>query len=221
MNQIGKMALPAIGLMAALLMGCSGAGNAGNNDAFSSDNVLDEILVYDLDDFSDALDGNVLSDWRKLGGDGIEISTIEDDMDVSYSFTKETDAADQDRIDRLEFMKTINVAQIPGKVLSIRISEGYNASTKTIGRQTVSYFVTENPNDSDATDLSSEPSTQIDEAEAVELMDESGCLQRVRQLETSPLEFFVNAYIEHENTSYTDDDWGYYERVASTNNNVT
>ncbi len=217
MNQIGKMALLAIGLMAALLMGCSGA---GNNDAFSPSNVMDEILICDLDDFSDALDGDVLSDWRKPGGDGIEISTTEDDMDVSYSFTEETGSTDSDRIDRLEFMKTINVAQIPGKVLSIRINEGYNASTKTIGRQTVNYFVTETPNDSDTTDLASEPSMQIDEEEAIELMDESGCLQRVRQLETSPLEFFVNAYIEHENTSYTNDDWGYYDCVASNNNDV-
>ncbi len=218
MNQIGKMALPAIGLMAALLMGCSGT---GNNYAFSPDNVMDEILTCDLEDFSDALDGDVLRDWRKPGGDGIEVSTVEDDMDVSYSFTEETGSTDSDRTDLLEFMKTINVAQIPGKVLSIRINEGYNASTKTIGRQTVSYFVTETPNDPDTTDLASEPSMQIDEEEAIELMNESGCLQRVRQLETSPLEFFVNAYIEHESSSYTNDDWGYYERVAPNNNDVT
>lgn len=215
MDKAGKTAALIIGLlMASVLFGCT-----NNDETISTCNVLDEMLTCDLGDFSDEIGGTQLSDWRKFGsgGDGIKVSTAENDMDVNYSFTIESSAS-SDRLDRLECMKTITATQIPNMVLNIRISEGYNSSNKTIGRRTISYFVTENPANLDAADVAGEPSTCIDEDEAIELMEENGCLQLVQQLETSPIEFFVNAYIEHEDTQYSSDNWGDFENGATKNN---
>lgn len=211
MRHAMRMAAVAVCFLMTLLIGCS-------NDSVSSSpssNVMDEMLVFDLQGFTDDVDGEPLGDWGRVGGEGLSVSTTVDGMDVRYYLTKEPSYADPNHLNRLQGMTTISVTQVPGKVLKITISEAYSAATKTIGRQTISYSVTENPNNLTGADLAALPSMRIDREEAHELMDENGGLQHVEQIETSPIDFFVTEYIAHEGTAYTDEDWGSYERITS------
>ena len=185
-------------------MGCT-----GNGETILIQNVTDEMLTCDLDEFSNSMGGERLSDWRKLGGDGIEVSAVESGADVSYSFTREAGA--EGFLDRLEFMKTVTVKLSSEETLNVEINETYNALSKTIGPRRTSYFAAKRLADANNPDAGFGPFSYICEDDAIELMDEHGCLQVVERTSTSPIEFFVRAYFEYDaSTPFSDDDWGYY-----------
>lgn len=169
-------------MLAFCLMGCT-----GNNKVVNVRNVTDEMLTCDLQEFSNSMGGKLRSDWRKLGGDGIEVAATEDGTDVVYSFTRQT--SDGDSLDSLEFMKTITVNLSSDEVLNVEISETYNSSYKRIGPRKTSYFVANRISDADALDSGLGSFSYIDEDDAIELMNEHGCLQLVEQASTSPIEF--------------------------------
>lgn len=187
---------------------CS-AGCADNGEAMPIRNVTDEMLACDLDEFSSSMGGRRLSDWRKLGGDGIGVSAVEGGVDASYSFTREAGA--EGFIDRLEFMKTITVKLSSEEILNVEIHETYDASSKTIGPRRTSYFVAKRSADANDPDAGFGPFSYIREDDAVGLMDEHGCLRAVERISTSPIEFFAREYFEYDASApFSDDDWGYY-----------
>ncbi len=198
-----RAAILLLGMIVLCLAGCT-----GNGDILVR-NITDEMLACDLDEFSNSMGGKRLSDWRKLGGDGIEVSAVENDADVSYSFTREVGA--EGFLDRLEFMKTITVKLSSEEILNVEINETYNASSKTIGPRKTSYFMAKRSADAYEPDPSFGPFSYICKDDAIELMDERGCLQVVERISTSPIEFFVRAYFEYDASApFSDDDWGYY-----------
>jgi hypothetical protein len=167
----------------------------GINSTVEVDNVLDEILICDLNQFSNDIGGVLLSDWRRVGGDGIEVSKIESDTEVKYSFTTELD--NYGNLCRLHFKKCFTLNQASGLALDVVISEGYNASIKLKGSQVVEFYFRYTDNNVEGS--SADSSTYLSEGEAIALMSEDNSLQIYEQLKTSPVEFFEKAYIEHKN----------------------
>lgn len=185
-------------------MGC-----AGNKETVFVRNVTDEMLICDLQEFSNSMGGKLLSDWRKLGGDGIEVVAVESGADVVYSFTRQ--ASGGGYLDRLEFMKTITVNLSSDEVLNVEISETYSSSSKRIGPRKTSYFVAHRIPDANGPDAGLGSFSHVEKNDAFELMNEHGRLQLVKQVSTSPVEFFVSAYFKYDaSTAYSNDNWGYY-----------
>ena len=104
---------------------------ASDEELLAVNDVKDELLVCDLGSFADSVGGTVIGDWRRTGGEGVEVSATEEGLDVTYSFTRESSSNNSDVLCRLDFTKTLSVELDSGDILHVSISECYNATTQS------------------------------------------------------------------------------------------
>ena len=165
---------------------------ASDEELLAVNDVKDELLVCDLGSFADSVGGTVIGDWRRTGGEGVEVSATEEGLDVTYSFTRESSSNNSDVLCRLDFTKTLSVELDSGDILHVSISECYNATTQSASSLSVEYRISANALDGEAGGLSA---VSLDGSEARELLEADGLSQTVERLIGSPMDFFIDSYV--------------------------